>query len=74
MERYIQLPLAPGEAVKPAPEWVEEAFPSLVDYGAEQEAEAIRLIQGFWLAHNRYRQTEDPSSHIPAAKSRSAGR
>ncbi len=24
MERYIQLPLAPGEAVKPAPEWVEE--------------------------------------------------
>lgn len=26
MERYIQLPLAPGEAVKPAPEWVEEAF------------------------------------------------
>ena len=27
MERYIQLPLRPGEAVKPAPEWVEEAFP-----------------------------------------------
>lgn len=27
MERYIQLPLKPGEAVKPAPEWVEEAFP-----------------------------------------------
>ena len=26
MERYIQLPLAPGEAVKPAPEWVEEVF------------------------------------------------
>ena len=26
MERYIQLPLRPGEAVKPAPEWVEEAF------------------------------------------------
>lgn len=24
MERYIQLPLAPGETVKPAPEWVEE--------------------------------------------------
>lgn len=29
MERYIQLPLHPGEAVKPAPEWVEEAFPTL---------------------------------------------
>ena len=28
MERYIQLPLRPGEAVKPAPEWVEEAFPA----------------------------------------------
>ena len=27
MERYIQLPLKPDEAVKPAPEWVEEAFP-----------------------------------------------
>ena len=27
MERYIQLPLRPDEAVKPAPEWVEEAFP-----------------------------------------------
>lgn len=27
-ERYIQFPLAPGEAVRPAPEWVEEdAFP-----------------------------------------------
>lgn len=24
MERYIQLPLAPGEAIHPAPEWVEE--------------------------------------------------
>lgn len=24
MERYIQLPLAPGEKIKPAPEWVEE--------------------------------------------------
>ena len=24
MERYIQLPLAPGEEVRPAPEWVEE--------------------------------------------------
>ncbi len=28
MERYIQLPLKPGEAVKPAPEWVEEAYPN----------------------------------------------
>ncbi len=27
MERYIQLPLAPGEAVHPAPEWVEEDYP-----------------------------------------------
>ena len=27
MERYIQLPLRPGETVKPAPEWVEEVFP-----------------------------------------------
>ena len=26
MERYIQLPLAPGEKVHPAPEWVEEVF------------------------------------------------
>ena len=59
MERYIQLPLAPGEAVKPAPEWVEEAFPSLVDYGESREGEAVKLIQGFWLAHNRYRQTEE---------------
>lgn len=25
MERYIQLPLKPGEAVKPAPEWTEES-------------------------------------------------
>lgn len=24
MERYIQLPLVPGEMIKPAPEWVEE--------------------------------------------------
>ena len=28
MARYIQLPLKPDEAVKPAPEWVEEAFPN----------------------------------------------
>lgn len=27
MERYIQLPLHPGEEIHPAPEWVEEAFP-----------------------------------------------
>ena len=24
MERYIQLPLAPGEAIHPAPRWMEE--------------------------------------------------
>ena len=59
MERYIQLPLAPGEAVKPAPEWVEEAFPSLADYDESREKDAVRLIQGFWLAHNRYHQTEE---------------
>ena len=29
MERYIQLPLGPGEEIHPAPEWVEEAFPTL---------------------------------------------
>lgn len=29
MERYIQLPLRPGEEIHPAPEWVEEAFPAL---------------------------------------------
>ena len=28
MERYIQLPLRPGEAVNPAPEWVEEGYPA----------------------------------------------
>lgn len=28
MERYIQLPLKPGEAVKPAPEWMEEDDPA----------------------------------------------
>lgn len=58
-ERYIQLPLKPGEAVNPAPEWVEEAFPTLIEYEKSREAEAVRLIQGFWLAHNRYRQTEE---------------
>ncbi len=59
MQRYIQLPLRPGEAVKPAPEWVEEAFPALVEYEESREAEAVALIQGFWLAHNHYRQTEE---------------
>ena len=57
--RYIQLPLKPGEAVKPAPEWVEEAFPALTEYDDSREADAIWLIQGFWLAHNRYQQTEE---------------
>lgn len=37
MERYIQLPLKPGEAVKPAPEWVEEDYqypiPVIVNLG-----------------------------------------
>ena len=59
MERYIQLPLKPGEAVRPAPEWVEEAYPSLAGYEESREEEAVRLIQGFWLAHNRYHQTEE---------------
>lgn len=59
MNRYIQLPLKPGEAVKPAPEWVEEAFPTLMEYGPEREAEAVRLIQGFWLAHNGCHQTQE---------------
>lgn len=59
MERYIQLPLAPNEAVKPAPAWIEETFPSLTEYEAGKEKEAVRLIQGFWMAHNRYRQTEE---------------
>ena len=59
MKRYIQLPLRPGEAVKPAPEWVEEAFPTLADYDESREGEAVKLIQGFWLAHNHYHQTEE---------------
>lgn len=40
MERYIQLPLAPGEAVKPAPGWVEETAPALTEYGESREGEA----------------------------------
>lgn len=36
MARYIQLPLAPGEAVKPAPGWVEE-FPGAWPGRAEEE-------------------------------------
>lgn len=59
MERYIQLPLAPGEKVHPAPEWVEEVFPALAEYDDSREADAIWLIQGFWLTHNRYQQTEE---------------
>lgn len=59
MDRYIQLPLRPGEAVKPAPAWVEEAFPVLAEYDAGREGEAVKLIQGFWLAHNHYRQTQE---------------
>lgn len=31
MERYIQLPLEPGEAIHPAPEWVEETFKTRED-------------------------------------------
>ena len=39
MERYIQLPLAPGEQVHPAPEWVEEALEvTLGDRTAETAA------------------------------------
>ena len=37
LERYIQLPLKPGEAVRPAPEWVEEAFPVPSDYDSAPE-------------------------------------
>lgn len=59
MERYIQLPLAPGEAVHPAPEWVEEVFPALSEYDGSREEDAVWLIQGFWLAHSRYQQTEE---------------
>lgn len=33
MERYIQLPLGPDEAVKPAPEWVEETYPDPKETG-----------------------------------------
>lgn len=62
MERYIQLPLKPGEAVRPARSWVEEAFPSLVDYEESREAEAVRLIQRFWLAHNGCRQTQEEAN------------
>ena len=42
MERYIQLPLKPGEAVKPAPEWVEEAFPGGLQYRSLREEELSR--------------------------------
>ncbi len=59
MERYIQLPLGPGEAVKPARSWEEEAFSSLVEYQESRAGEAVALIQGFWLAHNHCRQSED---------------
>lgn len=59
MKRYIQLPLAPGEGVHPAPEWVEEVFPALAEYDNSREADAVWLIQGFWLAHNHYQQTEE---------------
>ena len=59
MERYIQLPLAPGETVKPAPAWMEETPVALLEYDSSRETETIRLIQGFWLAHNQYRQTEE---------------
>lgn len=33
MQRYIQLPLKPDEAIKPAPEWVEEAYPAVEEGG-----------------------------------------
>jgi len=59
MERYIQLPLRPGEEVKPAPAWMEETPVALAEYDAGRKDEAIRLIQGFWLAHNHYRQTQE---------------
>lgn len=59
MERYIQIPLCPGEAVKPAPEWMEESTVALAGFDDSREEEAVRLIQGFWLAHNSCRQTQD---------------
>ena len=46
MERYIQLPLKPGEAVKPAPEWVEEAFPGGLQYRSLREEELSRALFG----------------------------
>jgi len=59
LEKYVQIPLLLGEAVKPVTDWEEGAFPSLAEYEAGREEEAVRLIQGFWLAHNGYRQTEE---------------
>ena len=59
MERFIQLPLGPGEKVRPAPGWVEEGLPDLTPYEDSREGEALGLIQGFWLAHSRYRQTPE---------------
>lgn len=59
MERYIQLPLVPGEAVKPAPGWVEENCVTLEKYTSARKEEMTALIQGFWLAHNGLLQTEE---------------
>ena len=59
LEKYVQIPLLPGEAVKPLTDWEEGASPSLAEYEAGREEEAVRLIQGFWLAHNRYHQTQE---------------
>lgn len=53
MKRYIQLPLAPGEGVHPAPEWVEEAFQITLEartaetaaiYFEKTDSEAFRKV------------------------------
>lgn len=49
-ERYIQLPLAPGEEVKPAPEWLEEAFSTPRIELGERTAETVALY--FQKANN----------------------
>lgn len=59
MERYIQLPLKPGESIHPTPAWMEETPVALAEYDAGRKDEAIRLIQDFWLAQNHACQTQE---------------
>jgi len=47
MERYIQLPLKPGEEVKPAPEWVEEDYPLPERSMANQDDWRLTGQEGF---------------------------